>query len=192
MNIQKIIDYIDGIKPNPYTEEDKVMWLNEVEGVIQTDVLLRGPADIVTYFYRSLWEGEGIVFADDATLILPDPAEVHKGGRVTLSGLTVALGNELIEAVVEAVEEGGRVLKFAPGTFSKVGVTETAEAMLEFDGSNTELLAEAPFQKLYYTYLMAMIDLVNGDYSKYQNAMTLFNSHLTCYSRWKANSRSES
>lgn len=192
MNIQKIIDYIDGIKPNPYTEEDKVMWLNEVEGVIQTDVLLRGPADIVTYFYRSLWEGEGIVFADDATLILPDPAVVHKGGRVTLSGLTDALGNELIEAVVEAVEEGGRVLKFAPGTFSKVGVTETAEAMLEFDGSNTELLAEAPFQKLYYTYLMAMIDLVNGDYSKYQNAMTLFNSHLTCYSRWKANSRSES
>lgn len=192
MNIQKIIDYIDGIKPNPYTEEDKVMWLNEVEGVIQTDVLLRGPADIVTYFYRSLWEGEGIVFADDATLILPDPAVVHKGGRVTLSGLTVALGNELIEAVVEAVEEGGRVLKFAPGTFSKVGVTETAEAMLEFDGSNTELLAEAPFQKLYYTYLMAMIDLMNGDYSKYQNAMTLFNSHLTCYSRWKANNRSES
>ena len=191
MNIQKIIDYIDGIKPNPYSEEDKVMWLNEVEGVIQTDVLLRGVSDIVTYFYRSLWEGEGIVFADDATLVLPDPAEVHKGGRVTLSGLSKALGNELIDAVVEEVKDGGCVVRFAPGTFSKIGITETAEALLEFDGAETELLAEAPFQKLYYTYLMAMIDLANGDYSKYQNAMTLFNSHLTCYSRWRANSRKE-
>lgn len=186
MNIQKIIDYVDGIKPNPYTEEDKVMWLNEVEGVIQTDVLLCGAEDIVTYFYNSLWEGEGISFPDDATLVLPDPAEVHKGGKVTLSGLQTALGNELIDAVVEEVAENGRVLKFAQGTFPKTGVTETAEAMLEFDGAQTELLAEAPFQKLYYTYLIAMIDLANGDYSKYQNSMVLFNSHLTCYSRWHA------
>ncbi|MBQ2764125.1 MAG: hypothetical protein IJF43_03685 [Firmicutes bacterium] len=186
MNIQKIIDYIDGIKPNPYTEEDKVIWLNEVEGVIQTDVLLREPEEIVTYYYRTLWEGEGICFADDATLILPQPAEVHKGGKVTLSGLSAALGNELIDAEVVDVREKGRVLKFAPGTFSKIGITETAEAMVEFDGAETELLAEAPYQKLYYTYLMAMIDLANGDYSKYQNAMTLFNSHLVCYTRWKA------
>ena len=186
MNIQKIIDYIDGIKPNPYTEEDKVMWLNEVEGVIQTDVLLREPEEIVTYHYNSLWEGEGIVFADDATLILPDPAEVHRGGKVTLSGLSKALGNELIDALVEDVVDGGRVLKFAPNTFPKTNITETSEAMLEFNGAETELLAEAPFQKLYYTYLMAMIDLTNGDYSKYQNVMTLFNSYLVCYTRWKA------
>lgn len=184
MKIGKIIDYVDGVKPNAYSEEEKVLWLNEVEGVIQTDVLLRRPEEIITYYYHSLWEGTGLSFPDDGTLMLPEAIEAHPGGTVTLSGLSEGAGNELVAAPVLEVREGGRVLCFAPGTFSRTGITETAEALLEFDGSGTEVLAAAPFQKLYYTYLLAMIDFHNGEYSKYQNGMALFNSFLVCYSRW--------
>lgn len=49
-----------------------------------------------------------------------------------------------------------------------------------------ELLVYPPHNKLYNVYLSAMIDFYNGEYDKYQNGITLFNSHYGEYMRWYA------
>lgn len=49
-----------------------------------------------------------------------------------------------------------------------------------------ELLVYAPHNKLYNVYLSAMIDFYNGEYDKYQNSITMFNSHFGEYMRWYA------
>lgn len=52
---------------------------------------------------------------------------------------------------------------------------------------NTRLLVEPPFDKLYLTYMQAMIDYHNGEYDNYQNTMAMFNSDFSEFMRWFAN-----
>ena len=33
-----VIAYVDGLKPNAYTDEDKYRWLNQLEGMLSTEV----------------------------------------------------------------------------------------------------------------------------------------------------------
>ena len=47
--IYNILRYVDDIKPNRFTDETKVQWLNEVEGYIQTEVMMLALADVVQY-----------------------------------------------------------------------------------------------------------------------------------------------
>jgi len=62
---------------------------------------------------------------------------------------------------------------------------ETAVYEYEKD-RNRELLAGAPHDKIYGAYICAMIDFANGEYSKYQNSMEMFNSFFGEYMRWYA------
>ena len=116
MTVKKVIEYVDGIKPNAFTNAQKVRWLNEVEGMVQTEVLLLAPAEVVAY----AWNEE----SEDET----SPA----------------------------------------------------------DDRDTELLVYAPHDKLYGSYLTAMIDFANGEYDKYQNSMELFNAQWGEFMRWFA------
>lgn len=53
MILSQCILMADDIKPNAFPEESKTAWLNECEGMVQTEVLLRAPRDIVTYSYEA-------------------------------------------------------------------------------------------------------------------------------------------
>lgn len=49
-----------------------------------------------------------------------------------------------------------------------------------------ELTAPYPYDKLYTQYLLAQIDYANGEYSKYQNTMEMFNACYTDYVHYVA------
>ena len=51
----------------------------------------------------------------------------------------------------------------------------------------TELLAKFPHDKIYWAYLIAMIDFAAGDIRRYNNDMALFNERWSEYMRWYAN-----
>lgn len=53
-------------------------------------------------------------------------------------------------------------------------------------GLDGELMVKPPHSELYWPYLMAMIDLANGDYERYTNSMQLFNDRVKRYMRWYA------
>ena len=52
------------------------------------------------------------------------------------------------------------------------------------DDLTSEMIVTAPHDKLYYVYLMAMIDFVNGEYDRYTNSMNLANAHITEWAAW--------
>ena len=54
------------------------------------------------------------------------------------------------------------------------------------EDGDTELLVLPPYDKLYRSYLIAMIDFYNGEYDNYQNTMTLFNEQLGEFVKWFA------
>ncbi len=49
MKLKEVIENVDRVKPNEFDFADKVRWLNEAEGMVQTQVLLLAPEEIVTY-----------------------------------------------------------------------------------------------------------------------------------------------
>lgn len=106
MKIGDVIAYVDRIKPNPFDTADKLIWLNEVEGLVQSEVLYLAAADMVEY---------------------------------------------------------------------------TPETDLE-----TELLLRSPHDKVYRSYLVAMIDLANGEYNRYANTVEVFNTQFAELSCWYA------
>lgn len=42
MTISELLAYVDDVKPNAFTEGQKLLWLNELEARIQRDVFLSG------------------------------------------------------------------------------------------------------------------------------------------------------
>ena len=104
MTLDQVITRVDDIKPNAFTNDSKTAWINELEGMVQADIFLLDPVEMIQYTYDA--------------------------------------------------------------------------------DADTDLLVKPPHDKIYWTYLTAMIDFANGEYNKYQNTMQLFNKFLGEYARW--------
>lgn len=50
----------------------------------------------------------------------------------------------------------------------------------------TELLVNHPHDDIYEYWLMAQIDMANGEYDKYQNSMMMYNACLDSFTAWFA------
>lgn len=58
--LKSVIDMVDEIKPNAFSNEAKTQWLNECEGLVQTEVLLSqakrsSPTTMTQIRTRSCW-----------------------------------------------------------------------------------------------------------------------------------------
>ena len=108
MTIIEAIGMIDTLKPNTYTQEDKIKWLSNLDTSIKKEII-----------------------------------DTHEGG--------------------EAIE------------FNGYDVNTPLD---------TELLAEAPYDEMYVFCLEAQIDYANGEYGKYNNSKTAFNSTLSSFQNY--------
>ena len=52
MTLDSCIQSVDEIKPNAFSNETKTKWINEVEGMVQTEVFLMNPVGCVQYTYE--------------------------------------------------------------------------------------------------------------------------------------------
>ena len=109
MTIIEAITYIDNIKPNNYSQDDKVRWLSNLDGTVKAEII-----------------------------------DTHEGAE-------------------EVHFEGYN------------GDT---------DLSTTELLVPAPHSDMYFKWLEAQIDYANGEYGKYNNSMTMFNTAYSAYANY--------
>lgn len=50
--VASVIRTVDDIKPNAFSDETKVKWLNEVEGLVQTEVFLFAPEAMIEYTWE--------------------------------------------------------------------------------------------------------------------------------------------
>lgn len=53
----------------------------------------------------------------------------------------------------------------------------------------TVMIVPYPFDRLYWLYLLAMIDYANGEYNNYQNAMQAVNAAFAEYHAWYMRNR---
>ena len=186
MTIKECLDYVDEIKPNAFSDETKTVWLNEAEGMVQTEILLRDLTECFQIFFTAQ-ETTNITIPDDHTIGIADKRVLRKfrpGGELTdfAPGGSYA-ADAAASLTIQDVNEDGLV--FADGTFTATGTTPVS-ATLNYDGSNVELLTPNPHSKIYPEYVIARIDYANGEYDKYDNTMQMFNAFWGEYSRWYA------
>lgn len=63
MTLEALIQRVDETKPNAFSNDRKTEWVNEVEGMVQTEIFLMAPVGCVQYHYD----------ADKGAQLLVDP-----------------------------------------------------------------------------------------------------------------------
>ena len=108
MTIIEAINRVDTMKPNNYSQQEKMYWLSVLDGSIKEEII-----------------------------------DTHEGGdAVSFSGYT------------------------------------------EKTPLETVLLVPKPYDEVYIRYLEMQIDYANGEYSKYNNSMVLFNTAYSAFERF--------
>ena len=108
MTLMEAINRVDSIKPNRYTQIEKIKWLSTLDGIVKAEII-----------------------------------DTHEGGE---------------------------------------GVTFTG-----YDGVSTlskTLLVPAPYDDMYIRWLEAQIDYANGEYGKYNNSITMYNTAFAAYEKY--------
>ena len=78
MTPNKAIEIVDRLKPNSYGEEDKLRWINELDGMVQKSVIQSD--DITQYEYPADMDKELLIpapFDDVYTLYLEAKIDYH-------------------------------------------------------------------------------------------------------------------
>lgn len=72
MKISELMAFVDAVKPNAFPTSAKVAWLNEVEGMVWTEVMLLSPLEFKPYIYDES-TGEG----DSDLLVAPPHSKLY-------------------------------------------------------------------------------------------------------------------
>lgn len=104
MTIMEAIYRIDEVKPNSYSQSEKIKWLSALDGIVKNDII-----------------------------------DTHEGGE---------------GVVFEGYEDSDL---------------------------NKELLVPAPYDDVYLRWLEARMDYANGEFSRYNNSITMYNTAYSAY-----------
>ena len=63
MKLSTVLALVDEIKPNAFSAQTKTVWLNEIEGLVQTEILLVRVEEIIVYDYETNADTELLVSA---------------------------------------------------------------------------------------------------------------------------------
>lgn len=175
MTVGECIAFVDEIKPNSFSKRAKVMWLNEIEGMIQTDIMLIRE-NIRQYIADDSVSCLASFGSDRVTLTSPIRAQI--GGEITISG--TQRNNKTM--TVLNVSADGKTLVFAPDTLSPGALSAT----FVYEGGTRELLIPAPFSEVYYDYLAMKIAENHEESAEQNNRAATFDRRYRELMRWYA------
>lgn len=168
MTIIEAIQAVDSLKPNNYSELEKIQWLSELDGTIKAEI-------IDTH--------ESAYSEDD----IEDAINEYIKGNVLKYEKEV---NEYAEVNGVSIEEARAQIPFKEISYKEAREhIEKNCSELVFNGYNentsleTELIVPAPYDRLYKSWLESRIDYANGEYAKYNNSVTVFNTDYLSYQR---------
>lgn len=108
MTIIEAIDKVDSLKPNAYTQEDKIAWLSTLDGIIKNEII-----------------------------------DTHEGSE------NISFNEYDVDTALDTV-----------------------------------LLVPAPYDEVYVKWLEAQIDYINGETTRYENSMLMYNAAYSAFERY--------
>ena len=216
MTIEKLFAYVSKVKPHAFDDEVLLRWLSECEGMIQSEILLLSPDDVITYESVDATKTVTVTVTADADatsdrtkdralLTVRDASgecvldltesELLCGEKKTFTLKDASTGSSKTveaerKASDDAIAPGAVTLTVTVGGSSPV-VTAVTPAAPSWEAAASAsglcpitLLVPAPYDRMYYAYLEAMIDYQEGEYNGYANTLERFNAEWSEYSRW--------
>ena len=193
MNITELFEYIDEVKPNAFSSAVRLRWLSEIEGMIQSEILLTSPADVVTYASERATKTVTVSVASDGAAAV-NVRDVSGSCVLNLTE-SVLLPGDTVRYEMTDIDTGNKktVLIERDGTSASVSVktdngtprtVAAGESVSESGYTEIKLLVPSPYCRIYYAYLEAMIDYQEGEYNLYANSVERFNSFWNEYAAW--------
>jgi hypothetical protein len=165
MTIIEAIHAIDSIKPNGYSQSDKVRWLSMLDGLVKAEII-------------DTHEG-----ADKETAIIEYIRNSEFLYQTKLE--EYAKVNEV------SIEEAREQIPFQKVSYkdAKEHIEKTRPDIM-FSGYDdntpldTVLLIPAPYDNVYVLWLQAQIDYANEDTAKYKNSSSAYNHAYNEFQRY--------
>lgn len=162
MKINEAISRIDDLKPNTYSQSDKIKWLSHADAtvkrlIIDTHEGADKEEEINKYIQNNVIEYEKSI------------EEYMKVNEVSYEEAKEEIPFTEIKYkdAKEHIENTRRDIMFS-------GYDDSTDL-------NTELLVPEPFDEMYLRWLESQIDYYNGEYGKYNNAIVMYNAAYEAY-----------
>lgn len=162
MTISEAINKIDSLKPNGYSQTDKISWLSLADGMIKNNIIDTHEIDGEQAAIEEYIKGRAEAYEKD----VEEYAKINE--------VTIEEARENIEFHEISYKEAKEHIR----------ATRTD---LFFNGYNddtpldTELIVKAPYDELYISFLASKIDFFNGEFVRYNNNIVRFNDTMTAY-----------
>jgi hypothetical protein len=186
--IRQVIDTVDGLKTNSYTDAQKLAWLNEVEQSVKEEIMrtflhttVQRLADVTEY---SLPVG---VSFEDIEVVYFNGIEADKLDQ--RSYLDSTCGDRGYYKPTTASKFAINPAPIADDDSSYPGIRlvylDKFTAYTNVSSYGTSMLITQPlFFKVYNFYLLAQIDLFNREYENYNNTIIQYNTAFKDFSDW--------
>ena len=176
MTIEKAIDQADNLRPNAFTQMQKVEWLSRLDNQVFEEVLLMA---------RKNWKYDSIVETISGT--------AAESFLAAISGMTGGTAPDEMD-----LRGTGNFLPGGYVRYKKIGSSVEVESedrsriipAIEFEPYDettpleTELLVDDLYAGCYIDYLISKYDLYNRETQMYNNSVLVFNSNYQEYVNW--------
>ena len=140
--IQSIFDYVDEVKPNAIASATKLVWLNEIEGRVQTEIFLWNESECFVYNYAYSGSAD-VYFPDEHTLAFSDKSllkNFRPGGKITsFSPASPYAANAFSEQIIQSITEDGLVFTESFATTGETPVSTTINYNGDYDAYRVSL-----------------------------------------------------
>src|SRR5574343_428698 len=177
--LKEVVDMVDDVKLNAYSDTAKTEWINRVEGWVKDKV-------IKTFSYFEISRLNSITaYTIPAGVTFPnivmgymDNCQIQKLDDRSYEKIGYFLGSDgkINIYPIPTADDTEAGLRFVYKVLHTKYVWSTDQSEV--------LLVPAPYDCIYEYYIYAMIDWMNKEYKAYENSMILYNSAWEDMCRW--------
>lgn len=181
--VKDIIDYVDLLKPNAYTDAQKLVWFNRLEQDVKRTVMKNFiKSDIARVKDTAIYDlPAGVVFEDIDTVFF-DKIPVEKlDQRSYIDTVSNVRGYYKTTAGKLGIQPSPNVSDDS-GTYGIRLVY--LENLTPFTATSGTLLIPDQFKDVYEFYLISKIEFFNKEYEAYTNTSSMFNAAWNDFANW--------
>lgn len=177
--IQEIINRVDEIKLNTYSENAKTTWINQVEGWVKDKIIQTyGYFDISRIKGQAAYDLPSGVSFSNIVMAYMDKYPIHKLDARSHEKTGYFLG---ADGKINIYPEPGQDDTTPRMRF----VYKLSHIPYKYpEDKDAELLVSSPYDAIYENYVYAMIDWHNREFSAYNNTMAMYNESWREFANW--------
>lgn len=177
--IQEIINRVDEIKLNTYSENAKTAWINQIEGWVKDKVIQTyGYFDVLRIKDQAAYDIPSGVTFSNIVMAYMDKYPIHKLDARSFERAGYFLGpdGKINIYPVPGQDDITPGLRF---------VYKLSHIPYKYPwDKDAELLVPSPYDAIYENYIYAMIDWHNREFAAYNNTMNMYNESWKEFANW--------